>query len=327
MAEKLQWERLVKLDELIRKRSYPNRPALAAELEVSERTIQRDLNYLRDRMDAPLAYNRHQGGYHYSEDTWFLPAIPLSEGEMFALMIARQSLAQYKGTPLAERLEAIFNKIAGTLTDRIHVQPDYAPDVLIFAPSEALPVNENVWNAVLKATRTQSRIRIRYASRRSGSVKWRTVDPYHVINMKSDWYLFAYDHDRKQVLQFMLNRIEQVRNLDIRFTRDHSFDLRQLVDSTFGSFGSSRQLRTVRLRVGGDMSELLAGRTLHPRQQIHWRRDGRMEISFPVSAEGRRPYFHLIQFILSLGRDVEVLAPAQLKKLVREELDLMRKKN
>ena len=319
MSSCLQWERFNRINQIIQGRGIVTRERLAEKLEVNVRTIQRDLNDLRDRFGAPLAYSRSKG-LHYTESGWVLPAIALQERELFSLLIAQQAVMQYRGTPLAKRLKQIFNKIAGSLSDTIHVHPDYpAAGILSFAPAPVLDVDEKLWNNLLVAIRNQKSAYITYHSRSSKELSERQIDPCHILNMQGDWYLYAYDHLRKRVSQFQLHRIKAIKLLEERFEKPEGFDISAIANSSFGSFGSVEKMKNVRLRITGDMRELLADRQFHPRQTIKERTDG-FEISFPVSSAGRRPFYNLIQWILSMGRDVEILAPKQLKDLVYEEI-------
>ena len=86
------------------------------------------------------------------------------------------------------------------LKDHISIHPDYSNGgVLSFAPSPVVPENEEIWNIILTAAREQRTIRIHYRSLRSKRSGGRNVDPYHILNMQGDWYLFAYDHGHQKV--------------------------------------------------------------------------------------------------------------------------------
>ena len=76
-------------------------------------------------------------------------------------------MAQYRGTPVENTLQRVFDKVAGTLKDHISIHPDYSNGgILSFAPSPVLPVNESVWNSVLSAAREQRTLQIQYRSLR-----------------------------------------------------------------------------------------------------------------------------------------------------------------
>ncbi len=324
MSSNIQHERLHKIHQTIRARSGVNRKILADRLEVSTRTIQRDIDFLRNRYCAPIEFSAERG-YFYSEPEWELPAVRLSERDLFALLIARRAVELYRGLPVAGSLNRIFRKIAGTLSDKIDVYPDYPPERhLSFAPEPLLEVDERVWSRLLGAIRNKCSIQMQYASRNSGGIRKKQVDPYHIINMQGDWYFYGWDHMRDRVSQFLLHRVKSIRILKISFEIRDDFDINKITESSFGSFGSSEKLKTVRLIITGNMGELMAERQFHPQQSVTPAKGG-FEIRFPVSAAGKRPFYNVIQWILSMGRDVEILAPQQLRELVRDEILAMKK--
>jgi predicted DNA-binding transcriptional regulator YafY len=323
MAVNAQYERLFKIDSYIRGRTKVTRMLLAEKLEVTKRTIQRDLDDLRYRFEAPLEHNPERG-YFYSLPNWEMPSIPITERDLFSLLIARRAVGLYRGTPLEERLTQIFNKIAGSLSKTIKEHPDYpSGGILSFAPEPVLEVNEKVWSRLLGAIRNSRSLEIVYQSRHSGEQSKRRIDPYHILNMQGDWYLYAWDHLRNRVSQFQLYRISTVKVLKEVFEINSGFDIKKITECSFGSFGSTEKLKNVRLRITGDMGELFAGRQFHPQQTTKNIRNG-FEIAFPVSSAGRKPFYNLIQWILSMGRDVEIISPKQLKTLVYEEILAMK---
>ena len=72
--KKSQMARVVEFDRLVNLNKYPNRYSFSSDYEVSGRTVARDIEYLRDMLGAPLAYNRARNGYYYSEP-WSLPTV------------------------------------------------------------------------------------------------------------------------------------------------------------------------------------------------------------------------------------------------------------
>lgn len=323
----LKRERLSWLVDLLREKKCPGRRELAETLEVTPRTIQRDMDFLRERLGAPIEYDRSCKGYILTEPTWFLPQVSLTEGELFSLLVARQAMAQYRGTPVEHTLQRVFDKVAGQLKDHISVHPDYSNGgVLSFAPSPVLPVNEEVWNTVLTAAREQRTLRIHYRSLRSKRSGTRNVDPQHILNMQGDWYLFAHDHAHKKICQFQLHRIRSATLSKKTFIRDKTFSPEKIIAQSFSNFASDEDQVTLRLHIRNSMADLLADRSFHPKQKVIPRPDG-FEISFPVSAAGNRPYYHVMQWILGMGADVSILEPQDLKERINQEVKAMAKRH
>src|SRR3954452_22089047 len=120
-ATRFPLERLSALDRAIRASEYPNASTLARTLEVCPRTIQRDIEFLRDRMGAPLIFDSRRNGYTYSNPGYQLPLLNLTEGELIALFLAERVLHQYRGTPYGPDLARAFAKLTAGLGDAVTV--------------------------------------------------------------------------------------------------------------------------------------------------------------------------------------------------------------
>src|SRR5689334_2543797 len=114
-------ERIAALDRAIRAGRYPNASTLARELEVCPRTVQRDIDFLRDRLGAPLAFDARPNGYVYRDPTYRLPHLTLTEGELVALFLAERVLQQYRGAPYGPDLARAFRKVTAGLGEHVTV--------------------------------------------------------------------------------------------------------------------------------------------------------------------------------------------------------------
>ena len=108
---KPQHRRLLFIDRKIKSKSYPNCTSLAREWECSTKTIQRDLEYIQDELDAPIKYDAIRHGFYYTEPNFSLPAVNISESDLFAVFIAEQALSQFRNTPVYGKLRSVFAKI------------------------------------------------------------------------------------------------------------------------------------------------------------------------------------------------------------------------
>src|SRR3954468_12179894 len=117
--------RLLALDQKIRSGQYPNARTLAAELEVHQRTVHRDLDFLRCELNAPLEYCPRRNGYFYAEPSYALPLVTWSEVELVAMFLAERALEQYRGTPLGRDLAAAFRKLTAHLPGAVTVDLEH----------------------------------------------------------------------------------------------------------------------------------------------------------------------------------------------------------
>ena len=97
MGTKNIYERFVWFDDQVRVKKYPNATSLSGQFEISTKTAQRDIDFMRDRLLCPLDYDSSQKGYYYDDETFSLPMVYLSSEELSALLIARKMLQDISG--------------------------------------------------------------------------------------------------------------------------------------------------------------------------------------------------------------------------------------
>src|SRR5690349_8446014 len=114
-------ERMMQMHQKIRAGRYPNCRKLAEELEVSSKTVQRDIDFMRYRLGLPIEYDQLHFGFYYTEPVANFPNIEISEGELIALYVGQKALAQYKGTSFEAPLSTAFRKITDGLPDTISI--------------------------------------------------------------------------------------------------------------------------------------------------------------------------------------------------------------
>lgn len=315
---KTQFRRLVELDRLIRSRKYPNCLTLASEWEVSQKTIQRDIDYLRDFFSAPIAYDRTHKGYYYEDETWFLPALPLNEGELIALLLAVGEARQYEGSPIAYRLQDLIGKLSNLLPDRISVAPELVYSRFSFRGPPAKPVDADTWKKVVRGLLGQRILTFKYRAFEAERAREWTLWPLHLANLQGEWYLFGIYEEGGDPLQFALPRMSAVEVLTERFPWPEDFDPDKLLAGAFSRFAAAGKEHTVRLLFDADVAGWVSERSWHPDQKVKRRADGRIELSF--KAKG---LYEVERWVLSWGDSVEVMAPSELNDAVQETIQAM----
>src|ERR1035437_10170273 len=90
-------ERMLRIHEELRRGALINCTRLVRDLEVSRKTIVRDIAFMRDRLDLPIEYDPQINAYRYTHPVNSFPAVQVTEGELMALLVARRAVEQYKG--------------------------------------------------------------------------------------------------------------------------------------------------------------------------------------------------------------------------------------
>jgi len=324
-----QFERHANIDRRIRAGEFPSVPTLAAEWEVDERTIKRDIEFMKDRLDAPIEYDRKRRGYFYTEDTWSFPAISMREGELLALLLARHSLEQYRDLPMGKMLNHFLEQVLGTASGHVGVTPDRILQGFSFVPPPSVPVSFEVWDHLCRCTLQRRTVEIAYQSLNAANPQPYRLDPLHIANIEGEWYLFAKSHRKGDVLQLAISRIANVTDSGETFAVPKDFDPEELKRQLFGRYASMQgKTETVRIRIDAASTARVHLKQWHADQKVVPRKDGSVEISFPVSSgSSKQPYSNVISWVLSMGKHARVLAPAKLKKLVAEEIEEMAKRS
>lgn len=314
---KTQFSRLIELDKRIRENRYPNALSFSKEWEVSQKTVQRDIDYLRDQ-GAPMEYDRFRKGYYYTDKNWFLPAFNMTESELQALLLAKVAVGAFRDTGVSQDLDRITDKLLETLTHRLPFQPEVIFSRFSFVHPPAKTVDATIWSTVANGLLTQRSIRIRYHSLNSGESTERTIDPYHVTNLHGEWYVIAQCHTAKDLRQFSIARIQKAEITTNSFELPESFDPEKLVKHAFRRMVLGEKVQEVRLRFEKKVAQRVMAHQWHDKQKAKTLPNGDLELSFRAVG-----LYEISRWVLSWGHSVKVLEPASLKKMVRDEIHLM----
>src|SRR5436190_2545122 len=204
-------ERMLRIHQAIQSGNFPNASTLARELEVSTKSIHRDLEFMRDRLDLPLEYNDTRFGYYYTEEVNAFPTVQITEGELFALIVAEKALQQYRGTSFEKPLLSAVRKMEQSLPDTISLNLSDVEQTISFRTRAEQILNLEIFDALAKATAHRRQIELSYRKPGRPEPEARIVDPYHLANINAEWYLFAYDHGRKDIRTFAPARVQAVK--------------------------------------------------------------------------------------------------------------------
>ena len=309
-------QRIALLDQEIRAGRYPNATTLSRLLEVAPRTIQRDIEFARDRMGIPIVFDPNHNGYTYSDLTFVLPSISLTEGELLAIFVAERAIRDHRATPFGRDLKRGFEKIQYFLSDRVTVSLAQLSESFSFHTTAATTCKPSVFAGLSKAIDRKLAVDILYKSMAAKAASPRRVDPYHLACVDGQWYLAAFCHLRRDVRLFVPSRIEELRETDCTFQIPSDFDIHTYLGKSLSVFrGDHDECYHVKLRLRGVAARSVSERVWHESQTLDWTPEG--DLIFGLTLSHLR---EAEQFALRWGDLAEVLAPEELRTRVAETL-------
>jgi proteasome accessory factor B len=317
--------RVSEIHRLIRQGRRPNCSTLAREIEVTAKTIQRDICFMRDQLNMPLEYDPVRHGYFYSEEVSDFPSMRLSRHELVALFLARQALEPMRGTKLQKVLSESFRRIAQSCSGELSVSWEDFDEAFSVKAAGAVAADVTLFSDLMEAVQKRREVSFLYRKPNEREAALRQVRPHHVGQVDHGWYLVGWDQGRKAMRTFALQRIEQLKVLSKRFERETGFDARQYFGAGFGvwSYGEGDRAHHVRLRFHDYAARFVAERQWHSSQKLSLLKEDGSELLFEAWLGGLE---ELTRWVLSWGSKVEVLGPVQLRQRVQAELKAMLKK-
>jgi predicted DNA-binding transcriptional regulator YafY len=189
---------------------------LAERLEVSDRTLRRDIDRLRDLGYPVDAQRGVEGGYQLAAGA-ALPPLLLDDDEAVALAIGLRAAAHGAVAGIEESSIRALTKVVRIMPPRLRRQVDALRTATEPAPwSRGPTVDAALLTVVAQAIQDEERIRFTYTAR-GGEETSRHVEPYRLVSFGRRWYLVAFDLTRQDWRSFRLDRLQTPRSTTIRF--------------------------------------------------------------------------------------------------------------
>ncbi len=288
-------------------------------LEISRATLKRDLEYLRDRLGAPIVWDPERGGYRFDNrhgqgSAHLLPGLWLTEEEVSGLLMSIELLAALEPgaltgeqiRPIRERLEKLLELSsfsAREIRQRIKL-----------SPIGQRTTTAKHFQTIALAALARKRLMIRHFGRADARLTEREVSPLRLVRYKDNWYLDAFCHLRNDLRSFAMDAIEQAVSTDEVAVAIDEAMLAQAIDAGYGIF-AGENLKRAKLRFTPFRARWVANEIWHPEQRGTLLPDGSFELDLPYLDDRE-----LLHDILKEGSEVVVMSPPELRAKVRDEL-------
>lgn len=307
-------ERIYRIDQLLNDRKTVSFQELLDRLEVSPATLKRDLAYMRDRLNAPIVYDKEQNGYRFetNSESYALPGLWFSPEEVYALLTMQHLLSNLDNDgllskhikPLQSRLLAMLEDSDGSFEEiqkRVKIEK-------MGSRKYDLEHFQEIGLALVK----RKRLVIEYQSRSKDENSQREISPQRLIYYRDNWYLDAWCHLKKALRSFSVDAIKMAEILEAKANDISANELDEELGSGYGIF-AGKDVRWALLKFTPDRAKWLASEKWHPDQIGKMLDDGSYELRVPYSDPTE-----IIMDILRYGSDVLVLEPNELRKAVKQ---------
>ena len=305
-------ERLWEIERLLRARRAVPLTTIIEETRASRATIVRDLTYLKDRLQAPIRWDRELRGYRL-EGPSSVPAIYFSGAEIHALLVLHELVARMQPSVLKEELEPL-KKLLQKLVGDGRTGEDEMVRRIRMLQIASRPVSAEHFQTVCTALLERLRLELTYYSRTRDSETHRTISPQRLVHYRDNWYMDAWCHSRQALRSFALDAIREVALSSERAVEISDEQLDHELGTGYGIFAGG-DVRTAVLRFSPEMARWVSREKWHSHQRGQFEADGSFTMELPYSAERE-----LVMDIMRFGPDVEVLGPEELRRSVSAAL-------
>jgi len=303
-------ERMMYIHRQIQEGKYPNSITLAKDIEVCTRTIKRDIDFMRYRLNLPIEYDTNRFGYYYTRPVEQFPGLQLTEAEIFALLVAHKVINEYRGTPFAGPLETAFRRITGQLDQKTRYTLGNLEQALSFRPLGPEESDLQKFQILTQALKERQVLKFRYKNLGATTYRQRQVRPYHLACVEHHWYLFGFDEDRKDMRTFALTRLQSPELTGRYFTPPARFDVNDYLRGSFGVFKGHDDYEVV-IEFDAWATDLIRGRRWHPSQQLIELPGGASQLRFTLNS-----LEEVESWVLSFGSHAVVRRPKALAQRI-----------
>lgn len=307
--------RLHLIDQLLNSRASVTLSEFLDTLEVSQATFKRDLEYLRDQLNAPIVYDRDINAYRFERrgahgPKYELPGLWLDGDEAHALLAATSLLERIEPGLLGAQIAPLKSRLRMLMSTE-SIDPEVIGQRIRLLQNQRRASSTRHFQKVARATLEGLRLRITHLNRNTGERTQREISPQRLTHYRENWYAEAWCHTREAIRSFGLDAIEEVMVTATPAQVLPQEELDAMLGSGFGIFNGMAVQWAV-LQFTPSRAQWVSKQVWHPEQKTRWLEDGSYELEVPFT-DARE----LINEILWHGCEVCVQTPVELRDMIK----------
>ena len=310
------YERLQGICVEIQRGRYPKKADLARIVERHPRTVQRDLDALVTRFDAPLGFDREKNGFYFTDPAWRFPEISLSEGELIGFFTAERILRRLGATSEVRLARGALRRLAALLPREVVLDVGALEEAITFAPEPVLDASPATLRQLASAATHRRTLHIHYYSQRRAAHTERDVDVLLLHNHLGEWYAVCRDHESGEIRDFHAGRVTGIVSTGRDFSPPAEWDAQAYLRRGFGMFRGGQEV-LVEVEFDRQQAPYARERAFHPTQRRKELRDGRLRVTFQTTEAALA---QVARWLMQYGEHARALQPPALRQLMRDHL-------
>jgi predicted DNA-binding transcriptional regulator YafY len=284
---------------------------------ICDSTIEKDLFAMRMEHDAPIKYNKREGGYFYTEPDFSINDIPLTNDDIESIKFAVNTLSQFREVDMFKQFGNAIDKIVDRFTIAQDPRDKEIANFVQFETSLSSIGNEYL-APLLEAIKNNYITTFDYTSFITSKKKERQVVPLLLKEYRNRWYLLSFDLSKSQIITYALERIENLIVSEEIGEKPLSFDPERFFKHAVGITSSEEDPVKVILKTDKVSARYINSQPFHTSQNII--KEGKNKTTFELNVLISEEF---IRSILSYGGGIEVAEPVELRDEIIFRLEEM----
>lgn len=324
MEKKDKLWKLKKIVEYIRVLDHPNAKQLKERFRIdenvklSEVTIYRYINYLKNEENAPIKadMNKYGSGYYLEDPDFWSDKVNLNTGELVGLGLLQSLMKVYKNTPVEKDLSSLFGKIKNYLPDGARYDESKIAQYIRVINDPMAVIDTSIFTSLIESVQEHRAISFNYMKNGALEPKKYTFFPYRILfHQNGDWYVHGCLADQTTEFRtFSFSRMTDIQPTGERFTIPADYRLEKHLDPEVGVWHSD-SFYNVKLLFHKDIAQHARERKWHHTETKTTNEDGSVLVQFKTSQ-----IYDLRRIVMGYGCKVTVMEPPELIEDIKKEL-------
>jgi predicted DNA-binding transcriptional regulator YafY len=286
---------------------------------ICDSTIEKDLFAMRLEHDAPIKYNKREGGYFYTDPDFSINDIPLTNDDVTSIKFAINTLKQFREVDMFKQFGSAIDKIV----DRITISDDPRDkDISNYVQFEiALSSSGNEFlSPLLGAIRGSNLATFEYTSFVTNKSKHRKVVPLLLKEYRNRWYLISFDLEKKAVITYALERMSEVEILEEVGLKPLDFEPDLFFKHAVGITSNEDEPTVIVFKADNISAKYIISQPFHSSQRLV--KEGKNKTTFELRVLISEEF---IRSILSYAGGIEIVEPSEFREEIISRIEEMMK--